>query len=82
MTKKETIEFMDRLYLRDIAKLFEPEYIEDSVRRDIDDRKIIGTYVSGNTRPIINGYDDLLSLKKFMKIDVVTPKEFRNLLKK
>ena len=69
-------------YLRDIAEIFEPQHIEDSACRDIDDSKIIGTAVSGNARLIITGDDDLLTLKKFMKIDIVTPREFWNRLKK
>ena len=69
-------------YLRDVAELFEPQAIEDSACRDIEDRKIIGTAVSGNAQLIITGDDDLLTLKKFMKIDIVTPREFWNRLRK
>lgn len=69
-------------YLRDIAEIFEPLYIEDSACRDIDDSKIIGTAISGNAQLIITGDDDLLTLKKFMKIDIVTPREFWHRLKK
>src|SRR4030043_1104647 len=69
-------------YLRDVAELFEQKVIEDSACRDIEDRKIIGTAVSGNAQLIITGDDDLLTLKKFMKIDIVTPREFWNRLRK
>jgi len=70
------------VYLRDVAEIFEPQVIEDSACRDIEDRKIIGTAISGNAQLIITGDDDLLTLKKFMKIDMVTPREFWNRLRK
>jgi putative PIN family toxin of toxin-antitoxin system len=69
-------------YLGDISEIFEPQVIEGSVCRDVEDRKIIGTAVSGNARLIITGDDDLLTLKKFMKINIVTPREFWNRLRK
>jgi putative PIN family toxin of toxin-antitoxin system len=69
-------------YLRDVAEIFQPQVIEDSACRDIEDRKIIGTAVSGNAQLIITGDDDLLTLKKFMKINIVTPREFWNRLRK
>ena len=75
-----TASIMD--YLRDIAEIFEPQPIEGSACRDIEDLKIIGTAVSGNARLIITGDDDLLILKKFMKINIVTPREFWNRLRK
>ena len=69
-------------YLRDVAEMFEPQVIEDSACRDIEDRKIIGTAVSGDAQLIITGDDDLLTLKKFMKINIVTPRGFWNRLRK
>ena len=80
LPKNITASIMD--YLRDIAEIFEPQLIEDSACRDIEDRKIIGTAVSGNAQLIITGDDDLLTLKKFMKINIVTPREFWNRLRK
>lgn len=80
LPKNSTASIID--YLRDIADIFVPELIEDSACRDIEDRKIIGTAVSGNAKLIITGDDDLLILKKFMKIDMVTPREFWNRLRK
>jgi putative PIN family toxin of toxin-antitoxin system len=68
-------------YLRDIAEIFEPQLVEDSACRNIEDRKIIGTAISGNAQLIITGDNDLLTLKKFMKINIVTPREFWNRLR-
>jgi putative PIN family toxin of toxin-antitoxin system len=69
-------------YLRDITEIFEPQPIKGSACRDIEDLKIIGTAVSGNAQLIITADNDLLTLKKFMKIDIVTPREFWNRLRK
>src|SRR4030067_3004248 len=80
LPKKITASIID--YLRDIAEMFEPQPIEGSPCRDIEDRKIIGTAVSGHAQLIITGDDDLLTLKKFRKINTVTPSEFWSLLRK
>jgi putative PIN family toxin of toxin-antitoxin system len=69
-------------YLRDIAEIFVPQQIEDYACRDIEDRKIIGAAISGNAHLLITGDNDLLTLKKFMKTDMVTPREFWNRLRK
>ena len=79
LPKNITVSIID--YLRDVAEMFEPQPIEGSLCRDIEDLKIIGTAVSGNAQLIITGDDDLLTLKKFMKIDMVTPREFWNRLR-
>jgi putative PIN family toxin of toxin-antitoxin system len=80
LPKNITVSIID--YLRDIAEISEPRVIENSACRDAEDRKIIGTAVGGNARLIITGDDDLLTLKKFMKINIVTPREFWNRLRK
>jgi uncharacterized protein len=69
-------------YLRDIAEIFEPQAVEGCACRDIEDLKVIGTAVSGKAQLIITGDDDLLTLKKFLKINIVTPREFWSRLRK
>jgi putative PIN family toxin of toxin-antitoxin system len=68
-------------YLKNIAELFEPEQIDKSVCRDKNDSKIIGTAVSGNADFIITGDNDLLVLKKYRGIAIITPREFWTFLK-
>jgi len=68
-------------YLRDEAEIFTPENINESVCRDKDDANIIGTAISGNAEFIITGDDDLLILKKYKDIEIVTPREFWERLK-
>lgn len=68
-------------YFRSIAEVFEPEHVE-SVCRDKDDHKIIGTALAGNARFIITGDSDLLSLKKYKSVRIINPREYWTFLKK
>lgn len=68
-------------YLREQAEIFTPEKINESICRDKDDANIIGTALSGNAGFIITGDDDLLILKKYKDIEIVTPREFWERLK-
>lgn len=68
-------------HLRNNSDIVDPEVLNDSVCRDKDDVKIIGTALKGNARFIITGDDDLLSLKKHGNIGIVTPREFWDFLR-
>lgn len=63
-------------YLREQAEIFTPEKINESICRDKDDANIIGTALNGEAEFIITGDDDLLILKKYKDIEIVTPREF------
>jgi len=80
LPKNITASIMD--YLRNITEIFKPQPIKGSACRDIEDRKIIGAAISGNAHLMITGDNDLLTLKKFMKTDIVTPREFWSRLRK
>lgn len=67
-------------YLRNTSEAFEPDQVE-SVCSDKDDNKIIGTALSGNARFIITGDSDLLALKKYKAIKIITTREYWKLLK-
>ncbi len=68
-------------HLRNNSDIVDPEVLNDSVCRDKDDVKIIGTALKGNARFIITGDDDLLSLKKHGNTGIVTPREFWDFLR-
>lgn len=68
-------------YLRDTAEVVEPESIDESVCRDKDDVKIIGAALKGKAIFIITGDDDLLVLKRYKDIRMVTPREFWGVLR-
>ena len=63
-------------YLRDTAEIVEPDLINMSLCRDKDDLPILGTATKGNASCIVTGDSDLLSLKTYMAIDIITPREF------
>jgi putative PIN family toxin of toxin-antitoxin system len=63
-------------YLRDIAEVVEPEGLDEQVCRDKNDDTVIGTALSGNATFIITGDRDLLVLKKYKGIKMVTPRDF------
>lgn len=68
-------------YFRSIAEVFEPEHVE-SVCRDKDDNKIIGTALAGSAKFIITGDSDLLSLKKYKGVRMINPRKYWSLLRK
>ncbi|MBI4824143.1 MAG: putative toxin-antitoxin system toxin component, PIN family [Nitrospirae bacterium] len=69
-------------YLREQAEICSPEEINSPLLRDKDDADIIGTALSGNVRFIITGDKDLLILKKYKGIKIITPREFWNYLRR
>jgi putative PIN family toxin of toxin-antitoxin system len=68
-------------YLRDISSIVEPEKVDKSICRDKNDVMIIGTALSGEAQCIITGDNDLLILRKYSGISIVTPREFWQRLK-
>lgn len=68
-------------YLKDEAESFKPHELTDSPCRDKDDNIIIGTALSGNAEFIITGDANLLVLKRYKGINIVTPRKFWRRLK-
>jgi len=50
------------------------------IKNDLADNRILECAVVGEAKYIISGDEDLLSLKSYMKIKIVTPDEFLRLL--
>lgn len=57
-------------------ELVVPSDVSGAVRRDPDDDNILGTALAGNCRLIISGDSDLLDLRKFDQIVIMSPREF------
>lgn len=68
-------------YLRDIAEIVEPENIE-SVCRDKSDDLVLGTALKGGARYLITGDSDLLILKNYKGVEIITPRAFWHLLRR
>jgi len=67
--------------LREVSEIFEPGQVKNIECRDKDDIKILGTALSGGAEIIITGDDDLLILKSFGKVKILTPRQFWNHLR-
>lgn len=63
-------------YLWETAEIVEPDPINSSLCRDKDDLPVIGTATKGNASCIVTGDADLLSLKSYQGIDIITPRDF------
>ena len=68
-------------YMRKNGDIVEPHEMDDSICRDKDDIKIIGTALKGKAQFIITGDDDLLTLKTFGDIRIITPRRFWEILR-
>jgi putative PIN family toxin of toxin-antitoxin system len=53
-----------------------------SVCRDADDNRILAAALDANCSHLVTGDSDLLILKKFETVTLVTPREFLNLVSK
>jgi len=63
-------------FLKDEADIITAAKISKNTCRDLDDIKILGIALNGKADVIITGDDDLLTLKEFKSIPILTPREF------
>ena len=57
-------------------EIVKPVMLKTQICRDADDDIILGTAIAGNANCIITGDKDLLTLKEFDNIDIISPSEF------
>jgi len=69
-------------FLRNNLIIVVPTKIDENICRDKKDMPIIGTVVSAGAEIIISGDKDLLNIKNYRKIKILSPREFWNILKK
>lgn len=69
-------------YLKEIATIVVPEKFSKNISRDKNDDVIIGTAIAGKAKFLITGDADLLSLKSYQNIKIVTPREFWRIMRK
>ena len=63
-------------YLKGNARLVEAAHIPRDACRDPDDVSVWGAAISGEAEYIISGDDDLLSLKAYEDIPIVSPRQY------
>ena len=68
-------------YLIDMGHIVQPAHIKESICNDKTDLPVIGTALSGKATCIITGDKDLLLLRKYKNVDIITPREFWNKLR-
>lgn len=79
MSPSERVDFMDKLIERsDIAS---EKQLSQIVGRDIKDDKFLACAVEAKADYIVTGDEDLLILKEYEGITIVTPREFLEILK-
>jgi len=74
LPKKEIREII--AYLKAMAVIVEPSPLPSYICRDANDINIIGTAVSGGADLLVTGDNDLLVLKEFRGINIVSPRGF------
>ena len=67
-------------FLREHANFSIPVALSADICRDSDDLKILGLAVASNADYIVTGDKDLLVLKSFQNIPILTPRSFSDLL--
>ncbi len=65
-----------RKFLAGIAEIVKPAKLPKDACRDPRDVKVLGTAVAGKAKVIVSGDQDLLILKKFKTIQILTPRGF------
>ena len=68
-------------FLKEHAQIVKPEMIESFILKDKKDIPIIGTALSGNAQFLITGDKELLSLREYRNIEILSPREFWERLK-
>ncbi|MGD9057225.1 MAG: putative toxin-antitoxin system toxin component, PIN family [Desulfobacterales bacterium] len=66
--------------LREHARFSTPVSLAEDVCRDPDDIKVLGLAVASNADYIVTGDKDLLILKSFQNIPILTPRTFSDIL--
>jgi putative PIN family toxin of toxin-antitoxin system len=66
--------------LNDEADIVKPHPLPKRVCRDQDDDVVLATAVAGKAHVIVTGDDDLLVLKTYQNIRILTPRQFLELL--
>ena len=63
-------------YLKNNSRIVEAVHIPRDACRDPDDLNILGAAIAGEAEYIISGDDDLLSLRMYEGIPIVSPRQY------
>ncbi len=65
-----------RTFLREFCAIAEPDALPEPVCRDPDDDHVLGLATAGVAGCVVTGDQDLLVLKEYRSIPILTPREF------
>lgn len=74
MSQKERIDFIDKLIER--CDVTQGGKLREAISRDITDDKFLSCAIEAQAEYIVTGDEDLLDLKEYEGIKIVTPREF------
>ena len=74
LSEQEIDDIIDGILL--YAKLVEPMEVMDIVKRDPKDNMVIACAIAAGAHCIVTRDKDLLTLKEYEKIKIITPEEF------
>ena len=63
-------------FLRDNAKIYVPDQVEANLCRDPHDLMVLGLVSAGKVAVIVTGDKDLLSIKEYQGVPIMTPRCF------
>lgn len=69
-----------RTELHRLAEMFDPPPLPQPICRDPDDDAVLAVASAANADLIVSGDDDLLSLKRYQGIDIITPAQALQLI--
>ena len=79
MNKGERSDFIGKLI--ETSDITEGKQVSEIVGRDIKDDKFLACAIEGKADYIVYGDEDLLTIKEYEGVEIVTPREFIRLLK-
>lgn len=68
-------------FLREYAQMVEPAKVPKNACRDADDLPVLGTVLNGQAQCLVTGDRDLLEIKHFHNVPIISPRTFYDSLR-
>ncbi len=68
-------------FLRSSSEIVEPAVVPRGTLRDKDDLPVLGTAVAGAATCLVTGDQELLSLGRYQRVDILSPRAFYDWLR-
>ena len=68
-------------FLRSSSEIVEPAVVPRGTLRDKDDLPVLGTAVAGAAACLVTGDQELLSLGRYQRVDILSPRAFYDWLR-